>query len=199
MGKILKFKGKRKSKLPTAWQPYVRTPKQPRLWHGAVVAALLGTLIGVQSLNLSGFQLPIISAGAISNAAGLVVTQPMDICQSEQESTCVVDGDTLRVANERIRLLGIDAPELPGHCARGRDCVAGDPFAATANLGRVLGSGRLEVERVGTDHYGRTLALVTAGGVDVSCAQLKGGFAVYKPQWDNGGKLAARCPASAAN
>ena len=28
----------------------------------------------------------------------------------------VVDGDPLRCGSERVRLLGIDAPELPGHC-----------------------------------------------------------------------------------
>lgn len=30
-----------------------------------------------------------------------------------------IDGDTLRCGRERIRLLGTDAPELPGHCQRG--------------------------------------------------------------------------------
>lgn len=29
-----------------------------------------------------------------------------------------VDGDTLRCGQERVRLLGIDAPEMPGHCPR---------------------------------------------------------------------------------
>lgn len=44
-----------------------------------------------------------------------------------------------------------------------------------------------------------TIALVKAGDVDVSCAQLIDGFALYKPAWDNGGALAARCPAITAN
>src|ERR1700712_1173347 len=46
----------------------------------------------------------------------------------------VVDGDTLRCGNERVRLLGIDAPELPGHCRIGRACAPGDPYASTASL-----------------------------------------------------------------
>lgn len=45
-----------------------------------------------------------------------------------------IDGETLRCGKERIRLLGIDAPETPGHCRRGRKCVEGDPYASKAAL-----------------------------------------------------------------
>ena len=41
----------------------------------------------------------------------------------------VTDGDTLRCDGERIRLLGIDAPELGGPCCPGRRCPAVDPEA----------------------------------------------------------------------
>lgn len=41
-----------------------------------------------------------------------------------------IDGDTLRCGAERIRLLGIDAPEMPGHCHERRNCVPGDPIAS---------------------------------------------------------------------
>lgn len=107
----------------------------------------------------------------------------------------VTDGDTLRCGRERIRLLGIDAPELPGHCRRGRHCVAGNPFASTRALRAAIG-GPARIERVGVDRYGRTLALVSVRGRDLSCHQLAGRWAVYKPAWDNGGLLAARCRAA---
>lgn len=107
----------------------------------------------------------------------------------------VTDGDTLRCGAERIRLLGIDAPELPGHCRRGRVCAPGDPWASARALEKAIG-GPATIERVGTDRYGRTLALITVRGVDLSCHQLTGGWAIYKPEWDNGGALAARCRAA---
>lgn len=156
MGKIVKFKPtrRRKPKLPGAWRPFIQKSKQPRLWHGAVAAALIGTLIGVKSLDLGGLQLPFISTEPSNTTLALPVTQHVGMCESEGGTTCVVDGDTLHVAGERIRLLGIDAPELPGHCASGRNCAPGDPFAASANLARLLSSGPLQVERIGTDHYG---------------------------------------------
>ena len=104
----------------------------------------------------------------------------------------VVDGDTLRCGSERVRLLGIDAPELPGHCAADRQCAPGDPFGSSASLQQAM-AGNLRFTRVGTDRYGRTLALVAGSRGDLSCWQLSHNEAIYKPQWDNEGRLAAIC------
>ena len=109
-------------------------------------------------------------------------------------ATCTVtDGDTLRCGTERVRLLGIDAPELPGHCRRGRHCAAGDPQASRASLQRALAMGPIVITRVARDRYGRTLATVSAGSVDLSCWQLRQHQAVYRADWDNGGRVAAIC------
>lgn len=115
---------------------------------------------------------------------------------SEIAANCrVVDGDTLHCDGGRIRLLGIDAPELPGHCAPGRDCAPGDPYESTRSLEAGLGDGAsVRIENVGTDRYGRTLALVKGSGGDLSCWQLSHGEAIYKLMWDNDGRLAAICP-----
>lgn len=119
-------------------------------------------------------------------------------------SACTAtDGDTIRCRTpqagsvERIRLLGIDAPELPGHCRAGRRCAPGDPFAARANMARLLQRRPLAIRRFGFDRYGRTLATVSAGGTDLSCAQLQGRFAVYVPAWDEPGWVRRTCPAAA--
>jgi len=106
----------------------------------------------------------------------------------------VTDGDTIRCRDERIRLLGIDAPELAGHCRRGRVCAPGDSQASKRNLQEMLAGSPLAIERIGRDRYGRTLATVSAGSVDLSCAQLRAGQAIYKPRWDNGGRVRAICP-----
>ena len=108
----------------------------------------------------------------------------------------VVDGDTLRCGRERVRLLGIDAPELPGHCQAGRHCAPGDPFASTRSLRDALARGPVSIQRVGQDHYGRTLALVRAGRTDLSCWQVSRSQAIYKPYWDTDGRLAQICPAA---
>jgi len=107
----------------------------------------------------------------------------------------VVDGDTLHCDGGRIRLLGIDAPELPGHCAQGRDCAPGDPYESSRSLGDAMGDGAsLRIAIAGTDRYGRTLAMVKGAKGDLSCWQLAHGEAIYKPRWDNGGLVASACP-----
>lgn len=108
-------------------------------------------------------------------------------------SCAVIDGDTIKCEGQRIRLLGIDAPELPGHCRKGRVCAQGDPVASTASLKSLL-RGRIEIQPVTKDHYGRMVAVVRAGGVNLSCQQLRAGMAIYVSKWDNGGLIAKECP-----
>lgn len=43
--------------------------------------------------------------------------------------------------------------------------------------------GRISVQRVGQDRYGRTLAQVYVGGRNVACEQLGRGQAVYVEKW----------------
>lgn len=105
-----------------------------------------------------------------------------------------LDGDTVRCGREHIRLLAIDAPEMPGHCRRGRVCVVGDPYRSKAHLTAALQGRRLEIDRKGKDRYGRTLATISVDGRDVSCAQLAAGAAVYVRKWDNGGAVRKACP-----
>jgi endonuclease YncB( thermonuclease family) len=96
------------------------------------------------------------------------------------KSVYIIDGDTFSCGGIRIRLEGIDAPELPGHCRRGRACTPGDPYASTENLRRLTASAAVECQRVDTDVYGRTVATCKADGADLSCSQIEGGFAVRR-------------------
>lgn len=103
-----------------------------------------------------------------------------------------IDGDTIRCGKERVRLLGIDAPELHA-CRRGRVCAPGDPVASKDSLAAIMEGASLRIEPITRDRYGRTVALVYAGDHNLSCAQIKAGQAVYMAKWDNGGRLARAC------
>lgn len=105
----------------------------------------------------------------------------------------VVDGDSLKCGEERLRLLGIDAPELH-RCPSYRVCVSGDGQAAKRSLKRVVSTGPFSYRVVGYDRFGRSLVMAYAGKVNVACYQVRMGAAVYKPKWDNGGMLARECP-----
>lgn len=97
----------------------------------------------------------------------------------ECQSPTVTDGDSLRCSGQRVRLIGIDAPEMPGSCRPGRQCVQGDPYAARDYL-VLLTRTTVRCRSEGQDRYGRTLARCTANGVDLSCAMIRSGHAVRR-------------------
>lgn len=97
-------------------------------------------------------------------------------CASPQ----AVDGDTLRCGAGvgLVRLIGIDAPELPGHCARWRQCTPGDGEAARGALRSLIAGRAVRCESSGRDVFNRVLARCSAGGIDLSCAMIARGAAV---------------------
>jgi endonuclease YncB( thermonuclease family) len=96
----------------------------------------------------------------------------------------VNDGDTLRCTDgTRIRLAGIDAPELPGHCQQGRACAPGDPYRSKQALEAMVTGRTLRCLPNGTS-YNRVTAWCSADGQDLSCAMLGGGYAIrYDRFW----------------
>ena len=76
----------------------------------------------------------------------------------------IVDGDTIDVRIggrvERVRLTGIDTPELAHEPQDVAECFAGEATAFTASLLSVGTVVRLERDVVGRDDYGRLLAYV---------------------------------------
>jgi endonuclease YncB( thermonuclease family) len=57
-------------------------------------------------------------------------------------------------------------------------CTPGNPFASTANLKQLIGTRALQCRAIDRDRYGREVAYCSAGGRDLSCAQVVDGFAV---------------------
>ncbi|MGE4322441.1 MAG: thermonuclease family protein [Sphingobium sp.] len=117
---------------------------------------------------------------------------PILLAAAMPASACTVtDGDTIKCRGERIRLLGIDAPEIHG-CRKGRVCVLGDGQASKLALERMM-RGKVRIDRVGRDRYGRSLSHVYAGRENVACRLVKKGLATYQRAWDNGRRLAREC------
>lgn len=102
----------------------------------------------------------------------------------------VHDGDTLRCGSERVRIVNIDAPELPDspRCSpQQRARLAGSrnpPWCDHAlavrsrdALRAFVARGRVTIERTGTDRYGRTLAHVSVDGQDAGAYLVRQGLA----------------------
>lgn len=89
----------------------------------------------------------------------------------------VADGDSLVLDGERIRLQGIDAPELTQTCTRaGADYPCGRE--AREALVRLVAGGAVSCESRQRDRYERVLATCVAGGVEVNRAMVEAGWAV---------------------
>lgn len=111
---------------------------------------------------------------------------------TECPSADVIDGDTIRCGQERVRLLGIDAPELH-RCPRHRRCVDGDPVASRLSLRQAVSSGPVRYRMLKHDRYGRAVAVVKAGSLDLSCWQIRQRRADYVAKWDDGRIIANSC------
>lgn len=88
----------------------------------------------------------------------------------------VVDGDTLHVGTERVRLFGIDAPELSQSCDAGTSKTACGQLAARWLRARVQGR-TVRCSAVDTDRYGRIVARCSIDGADLGQTIVDAGWA----------------------
>jgi endonuclease YncB( thermonuclease family) len=89
----------------------------------------------------------------------------------------VVDGDTLAIGKQRIRLHGIDAPESSQSCYI--DGVAWEcGKASTWELSQRVGTRPVSCLVKDQDHYGRLIADCQVGGVSLNTQQVEGGWAL---------------------
>lgn len=88
-----------------------------------------------------------------------------------------VDGDTLELDGTRVRLSGIDAPELRQECIRDRRSWACGEAARRA-LDEALTHGPAVCAGSGRDAYGRLLARCTVSGQDLGDRMVRDGLAL---------------------
>ena len=96
----------------------------------------------------------------------------------------VIDGDTLVLKGVRIRLHGIDAPELKQSCRISGTDVACGQIARHALIGFVSGIG-IRCEHKDIDRYGRHVSRCLAGDLDLSAAMVRTGFALAYRKYSN--------------
>jgi len=88
-----------------------------------------------------------------------------------------VDGDTLVFTGRRVRLAGIDAPEIGQTCRRGdADYACGQE--ARRFLAVLTGKGQTECSGNEEDRYGRLLVHCVSATTDINSAMVRAGWAV---------------------
>lgn len=142
MGKVLHFRKRRRA-------------ASLHLSFWAVLAAFATGAFGA----IEGWE-----RGANVPQAGVAeVARAMPICRSSVRHTCVVDGDTIWLDGEKIRLSTFNTAEMDGAC-RYEVTLA---RTAQNRLSQLLSENSFTVTRQGHDRYGRTLAVVAIKGQDV--------------------------------
>lgn len=88
-----------------------------------------------------------------------------------------IDGDSLRIGRDEVRLKGIDAPEGRQTCERdGKAWACGD--ASRDHLRRLIGRDVVECQVHQRDQHGRLLATCSAAGRPLNGGMVKDGMAV---------------------
>lgn len=90
----------------------------------------------------------------------------------------VIDGDTIEIHGQRIRLEGIDAPESRQTCndAKGKPWRCGK--AAAFALADKIGAAIVTCQPHGKDRYKRVLAVCTLSGLDLNGWMVRNGWSV---------------------
>lgn len=94
-----------------------------------------------------------------------------------------VDGDTIHFGDERFRLHGIDALEATQQCTRrtGGEWACGSE--AKAFLANLISGKPLNCQPKGRDSNGLSVSTCRAGGIDLSAAMVRAGYAVALPEF----------------
>lgn len=89
----------------------------------------------------------------------------------------VLDGDTIEISGQRIRLEGIDAPEGSQTCARAGGGTWRCGQEASNALQKLIGRQSVRCENRGTDTYGRMLGICFVGSTDINAEMVRLGLA----------------------
>ena len=90
----------------------------------------------------------------------------------------VIDGDTIEVAAQRIRLHGIDAPELRQTCwEKNEEFMCGQNIRSALAL--IIGRGPVSCRERSRDRYRRIVAVCfTSDGLDIGRIMVRNGYAL---------------------
>jgi endonuclease YncB( thermonuclease family) len=107
--------------------------------------------------------------------ASLSVSYPT--CAQSVGQASVIDGDTLEIHGQRIRLHGIDAPESSQQCTIDSEIYRCGQKAAFF-LDSLVSKKTIKCEQKDRDRYGRIVAECFAGAVNLNASMVQQGWAL---------------------
>jgi endonuclease YncB( thermonuclease family) len=116
-------------------------------------------------------------------AMALLFGAPVSASEPLVGVASVIDGDTLEIHGQRIRLFGIDAPESLQTCMKGGKswrCGTDAAFALSNKIGRKPISCETKDK---PDRYGRMIAVCRLGDEDLNAWMVRRGWAMAYQQY----------------
>jgi len=110
--------------------------------------------------------------------AGAVAVAMLDTREPISGAAYVNDGDTITIDRQRIRIVGIDAPELDQPCTDARGAQWRCGRSAREHLVDLVASRPISCVSEGRDKYGRILGRCRAGDTDLGADMVEAGLAV---------------------
>jgi endonuclease YncB( thermonuclease family) len=172
VGQIIRFRRRRWTRARDYGAPETKRrswPDKDRVTFRGTVRETLHWLVVFRPFILLGVLASLyVGAGdpALVEPPGFLSSEPERVeeqftwCGPGRGHACVIDGDTFKLGERSVRIIGIDAPEThPARCAK----EAGLGEAATAKLQDLLTEGPFEMVAPlyrDTDRYGRDLRVV---------------------------------------
>jgi endonuclease YncB( thermonuclease family) len=114
----------------------------------------------------------VMPTSAASNALAASTTAPPR-GSMQDDNVAVVDGATLRLDGQVVRLAGIAAPARSQDCAAQPDCGG----RAALQLAALVRNRTVACQVAGADQAGHTLARCEAGGRDIGQEEVESGWA----------------------
>jgi endonuclease YncB( thermonuclease family) len=136
-------------------------------WRTTLVATLVVTVM---------------AAGACADGAATThtssKTRSITAARVIKGRATVIDGDGLEIGGTKIRLFGIDAPEIDQYCQRNDGTRWRCGHYASVELDRLVASHEVSCAARTVDQYDRSVAVCRVGDVDVAEMQVRHGWAV---------------------
>ncbi|WP_334654783.1 thermonuclease family protein [Sphingomonas panaciterrae] len=156
----------RRAAKPISFWPAPRRRRKLPFAAALVLAIATGLATGVWFVPEPGMP-------ATANTSAI---RHFSLCHRGGGENCVVDGDTIWIGGEKVRLADIDTPEThPPRCAE--EAALGEQ--ATRRLQELLNTGPVTLADADrpTDRYGRRLAIVTRDGQSLGDTLIAEGLA----------------------